>query len=397
LRILIVNDYGVPSGGAERVSFLLRDGLRARGHDARLFAARAQPTPQRNAADFTCFGSERLRRVLQVANPWAASSLRRTVAEFRPDIVHVRMFLTQLSPLVLAALRGVPCIFHAVNYQAVCPLNTRVLPDGRACMEAAGWTCRRRGCVGFLGLGRTLVQLGLLRRSRGIFTRVVANSHGLARFLRDGGLVVDGVIPNGAAIVPARPPLGGPPTIGFAGRFVPKKGLQVLVAAMARVVAQVREARLLIAGDGPDRHAVRRAISERALDGHVALLGHLSAGELESALAAAWVQAVPSTYEEPFANVALEAMMRGTAVVGSAAGGMPEIVRDGHTGYLVPRGDASALADALLRLLRDRDRAEVMGAAGREWARAELTDDRMVERFVETYERVIREPAACAY
>jgi len=77
--------------------------------------------------------------------------------------------------------------------------------------------------------------------------------------------------------------------------------------------------------------------------------------------------------------------MRGTAVVGTAIGGTPEVVRDGVTGFLVPMDDAAALADRLLRLLSDRDMAERFGEAARHAAIAELTLDRMVTRFEDVY------------
>jgi glycosyltransferase involved in cell wall biosynthesis len=115
------------------------------------------------------------------------------------------------------------------------------------------------------------------------------------------------------------------------------------------------------------------------------MTGHLAGPELETRLGAAWVQALPSRYPEPFANTVLEAMMRGTAVVGTAVGGTPEIVRDGVTGFLAPMDDAAALADRLLRLLGDREMSERFGAAARHAAIAELTLERMITRFEGVY------------
>jgi glycosyltransferase involved in cell wall biosynthesis len=184
---------------------------------------------------------------------------------------------------------------------------------------------------------------------------------------------------------PARPPLAPPPTIAYAGRLVRKKGVDVLVRAMPLVVAARPEARLIVAGDGPERPALERLIADRALEPHVRLVGHRPRAELEALLGAAWVQAIPSRWEDPFPNAAAEAMMRGTAVVASAWGGVTEIVREGETGLLVPPGDTEALAGALLRLLHDRDLAEQMGACSRDFARAELTEDRFVQRFERLY------------
>jgi glycosyltransferase involved in cell wall biosynthesis len=120
----------------------------------------------------------------------------------------------------------------------------------------------------------------------------------------------------------------------------------------------------------------------------VTFLGHRPRDELETLLARAWVQAVPSRWEEPFGLVVAEAMMRGTAVVATDSGGPRELVREGSTGFRVPPGDAVALGRALLRVLRDRDLAERLGAEGRAVALTELTEDRAVDRFVALYERL---------
>lgn len=388
MKVLIVNDFGPLSGGAERASVVLRCGLRALGHDARLFTSTARPVADENPADYTSFGSEALRRVLQVANPWAAIGLRRVLSDFQPDVIHVRMFLTQLSPLVLRELRAFPALLHLNNFQTVCPLNTRTVPDGSACTVIAGKPCLDAGCVSTLGFARTTVQLGAWRRWRSVFQLLIANSQGLADELASAGLRVDDVIWNGAAARSARPPLDGPPTVAYAGRLVKKKGVDILLRAMSLLSQTNTDARLLIAGDGPCRRSIEALIDELGLQDRVTLLGHVLSSDLERRLAGAWVLAVPSIYQEPFANTAVEAMMRGSAVVASAVGGMPEIVREGHTGLMVPLGDASALAHALGRVLTDRAFAERLGANGRAVALAEFTEERVAERFAAVYERM---------
>ena len=104
------------------------------------------------------------------------------------------------------------------------------------------------------------------------------------------------------------------------------------------------------------------------------------------------VQAVPSL-AEPFGLVVLEAMVRGVPVVASAAGGIPEIVRHGRDGLLVPAGDAAALAAALEQLLADPERrAQLAAEAGRR-VRAEFPAVGMIERIETVYRRALRERA----
>ncbi len=111
---------------------------------------------------------------------------------------------------------------------------------------------------------------------------------------------------------------------------------------------------------------------------------------MEDAFSTAWVQAAPSTWEEPFGLVAAEGMMRGTAVVTTDSGGLAEQVDPGVTGLTTPAGDVDALAAALRSILSDRDKAEAMGRAGRERALAHFTDDAVLDRFEDIYREIVR-------
>jgi glycosyltransferase involved in cell wall biosynthesis len=385
----VVHDYGRAVGGAEHMSLALRDGLLRRGHEARLLASDARVLDIPVLADRVCHGTtSSARRVLQVANPLAVRALRRELADFPPDVVHLRMFLTQLSPLVLALLRDVPTLLHVVNYDLICPLNTKVLPGGAPCRHRAGRICRTEGCLPVAGLARAAAQRALVRHWRSSIDLVVTNSRWVRRRLEADGVSVDATVANGVPSTDARPPLDGPPTVAYAGRLVAKKGVATLIEAMARVVRDVPSARLIVAGDGPLRADLTGRAAALGLGERVEFLGHLGRPAVERALATAWVQAVPSLWEEPFGLVTAEAAMRGTAAVVSDRGGSAEIVRPGETGLLVPPGDAAALAGALTRLLRDRAEAERMGAAARRMAVVELTEERAVDGFLDLYQRM---------
>jgi glycosyltransferase involved in cell wall biosynthesis len=391
MKVLLVHDYGGLAGGAERITADLRDGLRARGHDVRLFASTAQSLSLPNEADYTCYGTNGWpQRLLQVANPFAEWALRRVLSGFQPDVVHVRMFLTQLSTRILPVLAKVPALLHLGGYHTICPLSTRILPDESECTFRAGIECYRQRCVSPLGLARTVLQLGSWRRRRGVFRRIVANSHALARTLQANDVEVSEVIPNGTRVIAARPPLGDAQTIACVGRLVERKGVDVLLDAMRIVVGRFPGARLLIAGDGPDRARIEGLVRSMSLAGHVTVCGHIAHPQLDEQLAPAWVQAMPSRYAEPSANVVVEAMMRGTAVVATNLGGTPEMVREGETGFLVQPANAAQLADRLLLLLGDRLLSERLGAAGRKLALAELTTDRMLDRFESTYMEILQ-------
>jgi glycosyltransferase involved in cell wall biosynthesis len=386
MKVLLVSDYAPRFGGAEQLLFRFRDMLCQRGHDARVFTSSAGGPA---GADYTCAGTlGPFRTLLQSANPDAALRLRRVLREFRPDVVTVKLFLTQLSPLILPVLRDVPSVYHAVWYRAVCPIGTKLLPDRTPCREPHGVACLRNGCVPARDWLPLAAQMALLRRWRQVFRRVVANSEATRAALESGGIAPIDVITNGVPVLAQRPRLAGPPVAAFAGRLVPEKGADVLVRAFARVHAALPHARLLIAGDGPERGRLLRLIAELGLERSVALPGHLPRATLDQQLDAAWVQAVPSVWAEPFGFTTAEAMMRGTAVIATATGASPTMVEGERTGVLVPALDEERLAAALLRLLTDRDLAERMGAAGRKRALAEFSDERFTDRFLALLESI---------
>lgn len=384
-----MNDVAVPVGGAEIMVFTLRDALRQRGHDARIFASTARPVAAASQADYECFGTtSRARGLVQSINPWAAVALRRVLREFRPDIVHVTMFLTQLSPLILPVLRGIPAVYHAAWYRYVCLTGTKLLPDFTRCGHRVGTVCVRAGCIPVQDWAPLMAQHGLARRWRDVFGTILALSDAVRDRLVAEGIAVDDIVPAPIPVRDARPPLQGPPTVLFAGRLVPEKGVHVLLDAFSRVLRELPEARLTIIGSGPAHSRLETIRRELGLSSVVEMRPHLPREALESAADTAWVQVVPSIWEEPFGLAVAEGMMRGTAVVASRSGGIPSVLGDIDPCALVPAGDDRALADSLVHLLSDRARCERAGAVGRRAALERFTPDRVADRLLGHYARV---------
>ncbi len=389
MNILLVNDYGIPAGGAELGLRTLRDALRDRGHTVRVFASRAGTDRAESFADDECFGTtSRWRTLLQTANPWARAALRRTMEEFRPDVVHVRMFLTQLSPSILSLLADVPAVYDVVWYRPVCPTGLKFLPEGRPCEVQYGRPCYQLGCLPLRDWVPLMAQMRWWRRHRDVFDAVIAKSQDVKKRLGEAGIAPVEVIWDGVSVRAARPPLTGPPLAAFVGRLVPEKGVDVLLRAFVSVHEAVPEARLLIVGEGPARGALEVLAGALGLADLVTWTGHLPPVEMERCLDAAWVQVVPSRWAEPFGLVAIEAMMRGTAVVVTPAGGLGEIVVEGETGFHVPPDDVVALSGVMVRLLRGRDAAEQLGQAGRARALQHFTKECYVEKVLDLYGRI---------
>jgi glycogen(starch) synthase len=195
------------------------------------------------------------------------------------------------------------------------------------------------------------------------------------------------VVPNGIALDEeggARPPWLPEHYVLAVGRMVQVKGFDLLLDAFARL--DLPGTSLVLAGDGPERTALRAQANELGMRDRVVLPGRVDRAQVVEAMRGAAVVAVPSR-SESFGIVVLEAWRASAPVVATTRGGPPEFVVDGASGLLVDPEDTAALAAALGRLLRDDALARRLGAAGRR-AVVGVTWSHVVDRYLELYARV---------
>jgi L-malate glycosyltransferase len=179
------------------------------------------------------------------------------------------------------------------------------------------------------------------------------------------------------------------PIVGNVAALVPHKGQRHLIEAARLVLPQVPDARFVIAGEGELRPALDRQIKEHHLEKHVVLAGFrpdvLSLHKTFDIF-------VMSSVTEGLGTSLLDAMAAGKPVVATAAGGIPEVVVDGDTGFLVAPRDHEAMAAAIVRLLKDEALRQRMGAAGRTRACTMFSAERMVQETLRVYQRVALHP-----
>lgn len=178
---------------------------------------------------------------------------------------------------------------------------------------------------------------------------------------------------------------GRPALLLHASNFRAVKRVGDAVRALAEVL-RVQPAVLVLVGDGPERQAVAALAAGLGVSGQVAFLGEqLHVGRF---LAQADLFLLPSE-QESFGLAALEALASGVPVVATDVGGLPEVVRHGETGWLVPVGNPEALAAAVLRLLGDQPRRMAMGLAARADAIARFRPDPLVSRVEALYQHLL--------
>ncbi len=163
---------------------------------------------------------------------------------------------------------------------------------------------------------------------------------------------------------PNAPPTGGPHLVAI-GRLSEQKGFSLLIEAVSLTVATHPDLRLTLVGDGPMRPEIEALIAANGLSRHITLAGWQDEVGVKHALAAAQALILPS-FAEGLPMVVMEAMAAGRPVIATAIAGVPELVVAGETGWIVPAGDAVALAEAIAALARTPpDALAAMGKAAR--------------------------------
>jgi glycosyltransferase involved in cell wall biosynthesis len=180
----------------------------------------------------------------------------------------------------------------------------------------------------------------------------------------------------------------GPKMVFACRQLFPRKGIRYLIQAVAQLRPRHPEIRLMIAGDGFERPELEALADTLKVHDITTFLGWTANRELPQYFRGCAVSVIPSL-EEGFGIPAAEAMGCEAPVVATDAGGLPEVVEDGVTGFVVPKGDAEALAGAIDKLLSDAALRERMGKAGRERALARFDWLRAAERFEELYRQLL--------
>jgi glycosyltransferase involved in cell wall biosynthesis len=259
----------------------------------------------------------------------------RVLHSAQPDLVVTNTTALPIGPIAAAVLRR------------------RHLWWVRELVEAPGW---------YRWLIRSAAWLG-----RG---RVVAISAAVARWLGPLGSSGPTVLHDSVPAAERVAGLGETPRAVFVGRLNGWKGWQQFVVAAAEVHTRQPDSRfVLIGGTVPGDEATRSAVSTAlaAMDASgswIQWIGEVP--DVRPLVRDAWVIVAPSQRPEPLGNVVLEAMAEGRAAIGTAIGGIPELIMDGVTGVLVQPGDPGELSRAIERVLGDRDLAVEMGRAGAE-------------------------------
>ena len=246
-----------------------------------------------------------------------------------------------------------------------------------------------------------------MRELFGIVPLVLARSRSLADRLEAAGCPPEkirlnrtGIPLEDFAFVGHHAPDNGPWKLVQACRLIEKKGLHTALRAFAQFRGRFPHATLTVAGEGPMRRELEEAVAKLGLSGSVSLPGFLDGAELKRLYEGSHIFLHPSETtdkqdQEGIPNSMLEAMASGLPVVATLHGGIPEAVRDGLSGFLVPEKNPDALAAALIRLASTPEVFMDMGRRASQSVREEFEQSRAVEKLEAIYDEAVAlaEPA----
>ena len=301
----------------------------------------------------TGFGREKLRFV---ARALKVAPRVRVAFVAHPNLAPIGLLLRLRNP----GLRYWVATHGIEVWKPLSPLSRRALRGARGVTAPSRYTLEQ------------LLQAQGLERSK-----VTLLPHGLKPGLADSDLN------------DLEPPLPAQPglilTVGRLAACEPGKGVDTVIRALPQVLRAVPQASYVVVGDGDDRRRLQRLAQETGVHQSVHFVGHQGEEELKSYYRKAELFAMPSC-QEGFGIVFLEAMAFGKPVIGAASGGIPDIVIDGATGYLVNYGDVDTLADRLVRLLTDPDLRQKMGVAAKQRIKENYTFGHFRQHLRELFE-----------
>jgi glycosyltransferase involved in cell wall biosynthesis len=364
IRILFLIDKAVDSGGAERFALGLASHLPKDRFDVWLVSTRVADSPAQEILDRAGVTHLNLGRNAK----WEVHRFRALVALLRRerfDVLHSHMFGSNVWGTIVGRACGVPVIVAHEHNWSYTGNPARVLIDRELISRLA---------TKFIAVSR-------------------ANQERMVALER---IPVEKIVVLPTAYIPSavssgldiRAELGLPPEsliVGTAAILRVEKALHVLIEAHARVVRDVTDAHLVIAGEGPCRAELERQVEELGTGDRVHFLGHRP--DVDLILRTIDVGALSSDWEG-MPLFLFECMAAGTPLVATAVGGVPEIVEHDRTGLLVAPRDPAALAAALMELLVDpRRRAQLADAASERIN--EFTIQSVAGRFVNLYEELV--------
>ena len=403
MKILQVNKFFFLKGGAERYFFELSYLLSSKGHEVIPFSmldSSNVPSPYAKyfVSNMVLDGSgsafQRIRTAARVVYSFEARrKLEALIRDKKPDVAHLHNIAHQISPSIIGLLRkhGIPVVQTLHDYKLACPAYLMIV-RGRLCDACVGgkyYNVLLKRCTHASLLASSVACAEMyLHRLAGTFSKVnafVCPSQFMMEVMKRAGIDARKLfhIPHFIDLTQYDPSYGGSGSFIFVGRLSEEKGVSVLLQARR----SVKDFKLLVAGEGELREKLEATVSN---DSGVLFLGFLPRERLARVWRDAAFTVVPSVCYENFPYAILESFAFGKPVIATRIGGMPELVRDGESGFLVEPGNVAELTEKISYMISRPEEVSRMGRLARLSAQDKYSTEAHYESIMNLYERMAR-------
>lgn len=368
MKILQVNKYHYPRGGADKYFLDLTDNLRQAGHKVAVFAMthpKNLPSPwssyfvsQISFNRSSCL--DKLKTIGRVLYSLEAKrKFRRLLNDFKPEIIHLHNIYHQLSPSILDAARAknIPVIMHLHDYKLICPNHALFVKNNYCdkCRPNKYYHCLYRRCVKNSLIGSLLATVemylhhSLLRIYKKNINLFIAPSQFMKNTVSSFGwnpadiqVIYNSYSSDLQTVTEANQKLNVKKDdyLLYFGRLSAEKGIDLLIKAAAQ-----GQYKTIIVGEGPEQVSLEALA--KTIKAPISFLGFKKASELAPIISQARAVIIPSIWAENMPLNLLEALSLGKTVIAARIGGLAEIIRDGENGWLFTAGDEQ---DLLLKI-----------------------------------------------
>lgn len=399
MRILLVNKFHYLRGGSEKYYFELAQLLKSKGHTVGFFSMKHEENITTGDAEY--FVEEidlntgsKLKALDVIYSQENKRLMAKALEEFKPDIVHINNFQRQLSASIIDAIKekNIPIVMTAHDLNPICPASI-MLYNGEVCDDCItkGYAqCIKKKCV----KGSTLKStLGVMEKKyydiHKVFRKIdciISPSEFNKNQLVNGKLKYNEIVALHNFVNESE---RNDYVLGdyafYLGRLSKEKGILNLIEA----IGDIPNAKLLIAGDGPERERIEAYISEHKLDSRITLLGYQNQDSIHKYITNSRFVVIPSICNENCPYSVLEAMEIGKPIVASRIGGIPELIADGENGYLYKADDINELKEKLTLLLDDDEKVNRFAQKSRELYESYYSPDSYYNELIKIYNKVM--------
>ena len=402
MRILLVNKFHYLKGGSEKYYFELAKLLREKGHQIAFFSMQNEKNVKTGEKEY--FVNEidlntgsKLKALDVIYSKENKKKMLEALEDFKPDIVHVNNFQRQLSESIIEAIKekNIPIVFTAHDLEAVCP-NKTMLDENKniceLCKNGHYINCIKKKCIKSSLLKSILGAIETkYYRNKKVYTekidKIVTPSKFYKKQLIDYGIEDNRIIamPNFLDIDKYNIRTSDDGYALYFGRLSKEKGILNLIEAFSYIKNQ----KLHIAGDGPEREKIEKIIRNRHLENNIKLLGFLNEKEMQEEIANCRFVVLPSIWYDNCPYSILETLTIGKPVIGSDMGGIPELVRDKENGLIFKHDNIQELEEKMKLLFENKGLVEEYGKNAKKIAQKEYSRDKYYDKMIKIYEDVL--------